>query len=61
MAFRFGGGSFVKFPIKPGLCTQNLGTAHVCHGSFSFSIARARASRDITVPIGAPVVSAISR
>ena len=53
----------VQLAVQIGLRAQQLRAGHVRVSAIhvSFSMARARASRDITVPMGTAVTSAISR
>ena len=63
VAFGFARGIAGQFAVQKGLRAQEFGAVHTSSLAvhFSRSIVRARASRDITVPMGAPVISAISR
>ena len=63
LALEFERAHRIEFAVKGGVEPQG-GFGFVSHGSgFSIlvSAARARARRDMTVPIGAPVASAMSR
>ena len=52
----------IQFAVQIGLDEKALLAIHAAPPiNFSRNSARPRASRDITVPIGAPVVTAISR